>query len=121
MHPGNIKRYIAALNKARRANPALLQTRNLRFLPVDNDQIVAFTKQSTDASNTIVGAIALSRDACEVWLPLVSIQIRAASGSSSPVALENLMTSERHAVEWGGVRLRIDPLRDPALLFRCLA
>ncbi|MEO6381655.1 MAG: alpha-1,4-glucan--maltose-1-phosphate maltosyltransferase, partial [Nitrobacter sp.] len=119
--PGNIKRYIAALNKARRANPALLQTRNLRFLPVDNDQIVAFTKQSTDASNTIVGAIALSRDACEVWLPLDSIQIRAASGSSSPVALENLMTSERHAVEWGGVRLRIDPLRDPALLFRCLA
>ena len=119
--PGNIKRYIAALNKARRANPALLQTRNLRFLPVDNDHVVAFTKQSTDASNTIVGAIALSRDACEVWLPLDSIQIRAASGSSSPVALENLMTGERHAVEWGGVRLRIDPLRDPALLFRCLA
>ena len=119
--PGNIKRYIAALNKARRANPALLQTRNLRFLPVDNDHVVAFTKQSIDASNTIVGAIALSRDACEVWLPLDSIQIPAASGSSSPVALENLMTGERHAVEWGGVRLRIDPLRDPALLFRCLA
>ena len=44
--PGNIKPYIAALNQARRANPALLQTRNLKFLPVDNDQIVAFTKQS---------------------------------------------------------------------------
>jgi hypothetical protein len=24
-------------------------------------------------------------------------------------------------VEWGGIRLRIDPVRDPALLFRCLA
>ncbi len=26
-----------------------------------------------------------------------------------------------HRVEWGGIRLRIDPERDPALLFRCLA
>jgi starch synthase (maltosyl-transferring) len=24
-------------------------------------------------------------------------------------------------VEWGGIRLRIDPAHDPALLFRCLA
>jgi starch synthase (maltosyl-transferring) len=119
--PGNIKAYIAALNQARRANPALLQTRNLRFLPVDNDQIVAFTKQTTDASNTIVGAIALSRDACEFWLPLDSIRILVASELGPPVALENLMTGERHAIEWGGVRLRIDPLRDPALLFCCLA
>ena len=31
------------------------------------------------------------------------------------------MTGERYPVEWGGIRLRIDPARDPALLFRCLA
>jgi starch synthase (maltosyl-transferring) len=42
------------------------------------------------------------------------------SGSVIPAALENLMTGERHAVEWNGVHLRLDPLRDPALLFRCL-
>jgi starch synthase (maltosyl-transferring) len=119
--PGNIKPYITALNQARRANPALLQTRNLKFLPIDNDQIVAFAKQTTDASNTVVGVIALSRDACEFWLPLDSIRMRVADQLGPPVALENLMTGERRAVEWGGVRLRIDPLRDPALLFRCLA
>ncbi|MBN9004771.1 MAG: alpha-1,4-glucan--maltose-1-phosphate maltosyltransferase [Rhizobiales bacterium] len=118
--PGNIKPYITALNQARRANPALLQTRNLKFLPIDNDQIIAFTKQSTDGRNTVVGAIALSRDASEFWLPLDSIQVQTTGGSKVPVVLENLMTSERHAVEWGGVRLRLDPLRDPALLFRCL-
>jgi starch synthase (maltosyl-transferring) len=119
--PGNIKPYITALNQARRANPALLQTRNLNFLPIDNDQIIAFIKQSIDGGNTVVGAIALSRDACEFWLPLDSIQLQTPNGPSAPVALENIMTSERHAIEWGGVRLRIDPLRDPALLFRCLA
>jgi starch synthase (maltosyl-transferring) len=119
--PGNIKPYIAALNRARRENPALLQTRNLRFLPVDSDQIVAFVKQTTDAGNTVVGAIALSRDTSEFWLPLDSIRVRITEDLSPPVALENIMTGERHAIEWGGVRLRIDPLRDPALLFRCLA
>jgi starch synthase (maltosyl-transferring) len=36
-------------------------------------------------------------------------------------AIENLITGERHTVEWGGVRLTIDPEQDPALLFRCLA
>ena len=38
-----------------------------------------------------------------------------------PAALENLMTGERIPVEWGGARLWLDPGRDPALLFRCLA
>ena len=31
------------------------------------------------------------------------------------------VTGERYPLEWGGIRLRIDPVRDPALLFRCLA
>ena len=33
--------------------------------------------------------------------------------------VENLSTGERHSLEWGGVRLRIDQQHDPALLFRC--
>jgi len=36
-------------------------------------------------------------------------------------AIENLITGERHVLEWGGVRLRIDQQQDPALLFRCFA
>jgi starch synthase (maltosyl-transferring) len=35
-------------------------------------------------------------------------------------AIENLITGEQHIIEWGGVRLRIEPDQDPALLFRCL-
>ena len=35
--------------------------------------------------------------------------------------IENLITGERHTLEWGGVRLRIDQDQDPALLFRCIA
>ena len=28
---------------------------------------------------------------------------------------------DRVSLEWGGIRVRIDPSRDPAVLFRCLA
>jgi starch synthase (maltosyl-transferring) len=32
---------------------------------------------------------------------------------------ENLVTGDRHVLEWGGARLRIDQQQDPAVLFRC--
>ena len=41
--------------------------------------------------------------------------------SQTPEAVEDLITGERRPVEWGGLHVRIDPTRDPALLLRCLA
>lgn len=116
--PGNIKGYIHSLNKARRDNSALQQTFNLRFLSVDDPNVIGFTKTSIDRRNTVVGAIALSQDSHEFWLPLDDV--KNLSGTS-PLALENLFTGERLPVQSGGVTLRIDPRRDPALLFKCLA
>ena len=118
--PGNIKPYIAALNAARRANPALQQTSNLRFMPVENDNVIGFVKQSVDGTNTVAGAIALSRDAAEFWLP-IDTQVVIDGERRNVAAVENIITGERHGVAWGGIRLRIDPQRDPAALFRCLA
>ena len=119
--PGNIKDYIRVLNFARRANPALLQTSHLRFLSVDSSAVTAFVKNTEDRTNVMVCAIALARDVQDVWLPLSDIQIGVADNAKPVVALENIITGERHAVEWGGLRIRLDPQRDPALLFRCLA
>ena len=92
----------------------------MRFLHVDNEHLTAFMKQSTDLSNTVVGAVALSRDAHDFWLPLGDVEVSGNGTFREPVALENLVTGERIPVEWGGVRLWLDPERDPALLFRCL-
>ncbi len=119
--PGNIKPYVTALNAARRANPALLQTSNLRFLSVDSPNVTAFVKRSVDETNTVVGAIALARDVHDIWLPLGDVEVRVDGEWRHVLALENVITGERHGVEWGGVNLRIDSARDPALLFRCLA
>jgi starch synthase (maltosyl-transferring) len=119
--PGNIKPYITWLNHARRANPALQQTSNLRFLGIEDSNVIGFVKEAVDTSNVVAGAIALSRDAHDVWLPLGDVQVSTADGPKNVAAVENLMTGERHAIEWGGIRLWIDPERDPAVLLRCLA
>ncbi len=119
--PGNIKPYIGELNRARRQNMALQQTSNLRFLGVDDSNVIAFVKESDDQTNTVVVAISLSADVHEFWLHLGDVQAGTAAERRQVAALENLFTGERFPVEWGGVRLRIDPMRDPAVLFRCLA
>ena len=51
--PGNIKAYIARLNRVRRDNAALQQTSNLRFLPVDDGNVIGFVKESVDQTNAV--------------------------------------------------------------------
>jgi starch synthase (maltosyl-transferring) len=119
--PGNIKPYIGDLNRARRANAALQQTSNLRFILIDDGNIIGFVKESANQTNSVVVTIALSRGVHEFWFPLGDVQVGMAGDRRHVAAVENLVTGERHAVEWGGIRVRIDPAHDPALLFRCLA
>ncbi|NOJ49962.1 alpha-1,4-glucan--maltose-1-phosphate maltosyltransferase [Bradyrhizobium archetypum] len=119
--PGNIKPYITALNRARRANTALQQTSNLRFIGIEDSNVIGFVKESVDGTNTVAVAIALSRDIHDFWLPLGDVQVLSGNTRRPVAAVENLMTGERHAIEWGGIRLRIDPARDPAVMLRCLA
>jgi starch synthase (maltosyl-transferring) len=118
---GNIKPYIADLNRVRRENTALQQTQNLRFLGIGDDNVIGFVKESVDRANMVVTAIALSHDVREVWLRLGDITVEVNGERRAAAAVENLLTGERSAVEWGGIRLRIDPSRDPALFLRCLA
>jgi starch synthase (maltosyl-transferring) len=118
--PGNIKPYISELNRLRRENTALQQTYNLRFVHVDDPNVIAFVKQSDDGRNIIAIAIALSQNTHEFWLPLGDTLVEVNGEKRHPIAVENLMTGERSALDWGGIRLRIEPDRDPALIFRCL-
>jgi starch synthase (maltosyl-transferring) len=119
--PGNIKDYIARLNRLRRANSALLQTQDLRFLPADDEHVIGFIKESVAHDNAVAAAIALADGRREFWLHFGDLQIGPPDARRPVLSLENLVTGERHRLEWGGIRLAIDPAHDPALLFRCLA
>ncbi|MCG6203794.1 alpha-1,4-glucan--maltose-1-phosphate maltosyltransferase [Rhodopseudomonas sp. HC1] len=119
--PGNIKPYIRDINQARRANPALQQISNLRFLDIQDPNVTGFVKYSNDLTNVVAVAIALTGEPHDVWFALGDTQVEVGGERRPVAAVENLLTGERYPVEWGGLNLRIDPQRDPAVLFRCLA
>ncbi|MFL9824528.1 alpha-1,4-glucan--maltose-1-phosphate maltosyltransferase [Rhodoplanes sp. SY1] len=119
--PGNIKGYITQLNAIRRANPALQQTSNFGFVQVDSPTVLGFVKESVARDNVVAAAIAVAPGRHDVWLHFGDMRI-GPEGSRRPVrAVENLVTGEWRLVEWGGVRLSIDPDQDPAVLLRCVA
>jgi starch synthase (maltosyl-transferring) len=118
--PGNIAGYIGRLNRIRRENPALLQTRDFRFAQVDDEEVIGFVKESVTRDNAVAVAIALSgHGPRQFWFHFGDIEI--GPEHRRVASVENLVTGERHLIEWGGLRLRIDQAQDPALLFRCYA
>ena len=118
--PGNIKTYIGGLNRMRRNNAALLQTKNLRFAQVDDTEVIGFVKESASGDNAVAVAVALTpAGPREFWFHFGDIEIGPSMGRGRVKFIENLVSGERHVLEWGGVRLRIDQQQDPALLFRC--
>jgi starch synthase (maltosyl-transferring) len=119
--PGNIKPYVTQINHIRRENPALQQTSAIRFLAVEDPSLIAFVKHSADQTNVVVAVIALTGHFHEFWLPLGDLQVRVGDSGLRPVtALENLKSGPTSPVAHGGMRLWIDPVHDPVLLFRCL-
>jgi starch synthase (maltosyl-transferring) len=119
--PGNIKDYIGRLNRLRRENAALLQTSDLRFGQVDDSEVIGFVKESVGHDNAVAVAVALAAGPRQFWFHFGEITIGPHDARRPVRAIENLITGERHMIEWGGVRLSIDPSHDPALLFRCEA
>jgi len=62
---------IERVNAVRRANPALQSDANLRFHPVDNEQLIAFTKADDDLSNVVLVVVNLDfRHPQSGWLEL---------------------------------------------------
>jgi starch synthase (maltosyl-transferring) len=118
---GNIKNYIGHLNWLRQSNTALQRSSNLRFAQIDDNDVIGFVKESASGDNAVAVAIALNRGGTrQFWFHFGEIEIGPQGGRRRVRAIENLISGEQHIVEWGGVRLRIEPDQDPALLFRCL-
>ncbi len=57
--PGNLKDFIARLNRIRKENPALQKTSNLRFYEVDNDRLLFFGKREPNSSDSILVVVNL--------------------------------------------------------------
>ncbi len=99
-----------------------MQTSNLRFAQIDDNDVIGFIKESVARDNAVAVAVALTKAGPrEFWFHFDDIEIGPSTSRRRVKSIENLITGERHVLEWGGVRLRIDEQQDPALLFRCFA
>jgi starch synthase (maltosyl-transferring) len=109
--PDSLRWLIARINQARRENPALQSDWSLRFHPVDNDQIIAYSKMTADRSNIIVGVVNLDfhhKQSGWVQLPLEEFGLDA----QQPYEVDDLLSGARY--QWQGPRNYVE--LDPALI-----
>ncbi len=108
--PGNIVPEITALNRIRRANPALRSHLNTTFLPAGNDAVSVFLKTTADRSNALVVAVSYDPDQAQAtgWeFPFWTW----GATEATPFEAEDLFTGER--LTWRGKAqlVRLDPAR----------
>jgi starch synthase (maltosyl-transferring) len=115
--PGNIRDVVTRLNKIRRENPALQITRNIRFLKVNNDQLLAYYKATGDYSNIVVVVVNLDVRHAQggmVELPLYEFGIP----KDRAYGALDLMTGEKYT--WHGERnfVELNPLKTGVHIIR---
>ncbi|HUG55742.1 MAG TPA: alpha-1,4-glucan--maltose-1-phosphate maltosyltransferase [Candidatus Limnocylindrales bacterium] len=114
---GDLRRVLSLLNRARRENPALRSDRSLAFHPVDNDELIAYSKRTPDRSNVILTVVNLDphhRQSGWVHVPLEDLAIEA----DEPFQVHDLLGGGRYI--WSGSRnyVEVDPQALPAHVFR---
>jgi starch synthase (maltosyl-transferring) len=97
----------------------LQQTSDLRFAQLDDANVIGFVKESPAGDDVVAVAVALTGTPREFWFHFGDIEVGPPGSRQRVKAIENMVSGERRMLEWGGVRLYIDPQHDPALLFRC--
>ena len=115
--PGNINDFITRINAARRGNPALQQFTNLRFLEVDDDQLLAYVKWVADGSNWVVVVVNLDPFATHAGtLRVPPDAVGVASGEAYGV--RDLLTGERYSWRERNY-VSLDPVAgEPVHIFR---
>ena len=115
--PDSLREFIGRVNRIRRENPALQHDWSLRFHPIDNEWLLAYSKQSSDGANTIVVIVNLSPH--HVHTGLLELDLESLGVEASrPFQAHDLLTDAHYL--WQGKRnyVRIDPQSVPAQIFR---
>jgi starch synthase (maltosyl-transferring) len=114
--PESLASFIARINAARRDNPALQRDDGLAFLPVDNEQLIAYAKSAPDGQAALVVVNLDPHHLQSGWLTLDLAALGLAEDRS--FQMHDLLSGQRFL--WNGPRnfVQLDPARAPAHLFR---
>jgi starch synthase (maltosyl-transferring) len=116
-NPNSLRDLITHMNRIRRGSPALHQNTGLKFHPVDNPQMIAYSKVCDDPADMIFVVVNLdphSRQAGWVNVDVDALHL----GSEESYQVHDLLTDARYV--WHGSRNFVDlnPSIMPAHIFR---
>jgi starch synthase (maltosyl-transferring) len=113
----SLRELITRVNRIRRENAALQSDHSLRFVPVDNDQIICYAKLSEKPPNTILTAVNLDPHHVQsgwIDLPLDVLGVPA----QEPYQLHDLLTDARYLCHGPRIYVELNPQIVPAHIFR---
>jgi starch synthase (maltosyl-transferring) len=113
----SLRSFIARVNRIRRENPALQHDWSLEFIPIDNEQMIAYTKTSPDGENAVVTVVNLDpHNAHSGWLELPLEQL--GLDPKRPYRMHDLLGGGSYL--WQGARnyVHLDPEAGTAHIFR---
>ena len=116
-NPKSLKDFITRVNRIRRENPALQSDLNLRFHPVDNEQLICYSKRTEDFSNLILVVVNLDykyKQSGWVDLALDELGLK----SNQPYEVNDLLAGATY--QWQGTRnyVELDPKKIQAHIFQ---
>ena len=114
--PASLAPFIARVNRIRRENPALQWDRSLRFLPIDNDQLLAYAKTSEGGDNVIVTVVNIDPyNVQSGWLELDPASVGV--DRARAFQMHDLLSGQRFTWQGGRHYIRLDPHSVPAHIF----
>jgi starch synthase (maltosyl-transferring) len=114
--PGNIKHWIARINKIRKENRALQMYANLRFYRADNDAILCYGKMTPARDNIILVVVNLDpfrRQNSFVHVPIEEF----GQMESNEYQVHDLLNDARYIWRGGQNYVELDPEIQPAHVF----
>ncbi|HWB00920.1 MAG TPA: hypothetical protein VG713_20655, partial [Pirellulales bacterium] len=105
------------INRIRHENPCLQSDGNLTFHEIENDQLIAYSKSTSDGSNTLLVIVNLDPHHKHTgWLHLPPEAM--GMPATRPFQVHDLLSETRY--QWNGPRhyIELDPQAMPAHVFR---
>jgi starch synthase (maltosyl-transferring) len=116
-NPNSLKDLIVHVNGIRRSSPALQVNSGLKFHPVDNEKLIAYSKVSKDRSDMLLMVVNLDpHNTQSGWVNVALEELRV--GTQESYQVHDLLTDARYI--WHGSRnyVQLNPAALPAHIFR---
>jgi starch synthase (maltosyl-transferring) len=114
--PDSLRGFIARVNQIRQSNPCLQSDWSLRFHPVDNDQIICYSKRTADGSNVVLVFVNLDpHNTHSGWVELALQELGLDPEESYQV--HDLLSDARYTWQGSKNYVELNPQMAPAHIF----